>query len=262
LKTGAVLNQFLLAIQFLTRLPVGRWIAFRHEDLPRAAKFFPLVGAIIGTMDALVFLAGRQVFPANIAILAAMLAHVLITGALHEDGFADTADGLAGATRERALEIMRDSRIGTFGVLALWFSLTVKFFALQWLVTFDTPIWRAFVVAPLLARCGGVALLATCKNVRPDSQTSGPFASTVSTRELMFAIVYTMLLVAALLGNVALTIILAAALITECCRAFFQRRLGGITGDCLGATIHLIELTVYVFLAAAAKMIARHTLAV
>src|SRR5207248_582729 len=118
----------------------------------------------------------------------------------------------------------RDSRIGAYGVLALWFSLTLKFFALQWLLVFDAPIWRAFIAAPLLARCGGVVLLATCKNVRPDSQTSGPFAGAVSRAQLLVAIIYTAALAVLLLGkNFALATLIAAALATVCCRAFFQR---------------------------------------
>lgn len=241
---------------------MARWIDFRIGDLPRAATYFPLIGLLIGAANALGFWTATKVFSDSLAILATMLLNVFITGALHEDGFADVADGLGGATRERALEIMRDSRIGTYGALALWFSLALKFFALQQLVVLHVPLWPVLITAPLLSRCSGIALMATCKNVRANSPTSGPFSSGIPARQLVLTLVYTTVFTflfffqkcspAATLA-IAFAIILLATLVIFGCRAFFKKRLGGITGDCIGATIQIVELTVWLSAAAFAK---------
>jgi len=244
------LQQFLLAAQFLTRIPVGRWITFRAENLPQSAKYFPLIGALIGAASALVFAACARTLPGSLAILFSMLATVLLTGALHEDGLADTADGLGGSTRERALEIMRDSRLGTFGAVALWFSLTLKFALLQWLDTRGFPLWRVLAATPLLSRCAAVALLATCENARASSATSGAFTGKVSLETLGISVAYTLLLSALLLRQSAFSCALAVFFSVVLLRRLFLQRLGGITGDCLGAAIQISELAVLFALSA------------
>jgi len=117
----------LVALQFLTRIPVRSFDGFEPQWLDRSAKYFPLIGALVGGIAAVVMLATSLVMPQPLPMLIGLAAGILLTGAFHEDGLADTADGLfGGLTRERRLEIMKDSRIGTYGVLALMIALGLK----------------------------------------------------------------------------------------------------------------------------------------
>ena len=120
------MHTFRAAVMFLTRVPVGRAREFRLEDLARSAIYFPVVGALVGLGGGIALLTSYAV-PSFVAVLICMLVTLCITGGLHEDGLADCADGLVGGKDpERRLEIMKDSRIGTYGAVALWFSLTAK----------------------------------------------------------------------------------------------------------------------------------------
>ena len=115
-----MLRHFLLAIQFLTRLPVPGGLRTIEEQLGKAAGFFPLVGVIVGGSGAIVFVLTKSLAPLSVAVLLALAFVTFLTNAFHEDGLADTFDGLGGGwTKDRALEILHDSRIGTFGSLAL-----------------------------------------------------------------------------------------------------------------------------------------------
>jgi adenosylcobinamide-GDP ribazoletransferase len=250
------LNHFLLAVQFLTRLPVGRWLNFKQEDLPKSTFWFPLAGALAGASGALAFVAGRQLFPATVAVLLSMLAMVLITGGLHEDGLADAADGLGGGvTKERALEIMRDSRIGSYGALALWFALAIKFASLLWLAhQASIPLWRILIIAPAVSRASCIVLFSTCENVRENSRTSKPFAKGIGLNRLIATAAYATAGIWLLCGNnfvLFLCVALAWIIATVLCRSYYRRRIGGITGDCLGATIVVSELAVYLAFVAA-----------
>src|SRR5215216_5190362 len=136
-----ILRRFLLAVQFLTRLPVPRRLITTEDELGRAAAFFPLVGVIVGGGAAAVFVLTTLVAASPVAVVLALAFTTFITSGFHEDGLADTFDGLGGGwTRERALEIMRDSRIGTYGTLALIFLVLGKYIFLTALE--PRQIWR------------------------------------------------------------------------------------------------------------------------
>ena len=121
------LRLFFIALQFLTRVPSPRWVGFEPAWLNQSARHFPAVGLCVGAASALVLVLGHALFGPAVAVGLAMAASVLITGAFHEDGFADTCDALGGAVgRERALEIMKDSRIGAYGAIGLVLMLGLK----------------------------------------------------------------------------------------------------------------------------------------
>jgi adenosylcobinamide-GDP ribazoletransferase len=129
---------FFIALQFLTRVPVPRWVGWQPEWLHHSARHFAAVGLVVGGAGALVLWAAAHLWPALVAVLLCMAATVWITGAFHEDGLADTCDGLGGAvTRERALAIMKDSRLGTYGAVGLLLVLALKAAALHTLATRD-----------------------------------------------------------------------------------------------------------------------------
>ena len=132
------LRLFLIALQFLTRVPVPAWVGWREDWMNQSARHFPLVGAFVGAFGAAVFWGAAHLWSATMAVLMSMVATVWLTGAFHEDGLADTCDGLGGAvSRQRALEIMKDSRLGTYGTVGLLAVLALKAVALTGLAVRD-----------------------------------------------------------------------------------------------------------------------------
>ena len=239
-------SDFLHAVQFLTRLPVDRWVRSNPLAMPRCALWFPVVGVAFGLLAALAYAMSAASFPHGAAVLFAMLVPVLLSGALHEDGLADAADGLCGQVpRERALEIMRDSRIGSYGAIALAFLFAFRFVSISALGS-PGAVFRVLVAAAAVGRASAVFLMSTCFNVRTDSPSSRPFAGGLPQRRLAWCLGGTLLGAAVLLG-LHFTAVIAAVAVTLALRQFFVLRLGGVTGDCLGAAIALSELTVLVF---------------
>ena len=231
---------FLLALGFLTRLP----LAARHTPARMAAAtgYLPAAGVLVGLFAAAVFLTAGRLFPPVVALLLATAATCLLTGALHEDGLADTADGLGGgATREHALEIMRDSRIGAYGGLALGLTLGLRIAALA---AMPAPLAATTLVAAHGAsRASAVLVVATSRYAR--AAGAGSFtAGGLSRRRLALALATAVLclaLVALAAGwPPALGAFTGLALAHLASRGF-DRRLCGYTGDTLGATQQLGE---------------------
>jgi adenosylcobinamide-GDP ribazoletransferase len=246
------LNRFLGAVVFLTRIPVGNLYIFRAEDLPRSVVYFPVIGLLIGLLAGLVLLCADLIFPANIAVLLCMLTSVSVTGALHEDGTADAADGFAGgSTPWRRLEIMRESTLGVYGVVALWFSLTAKFLLLSSLLEKGTvAALSALVIANGLGRAGTVALLFACPYAREGESKASPFSESVTPGEFVLSLLLPIFLTFVLLGHDAFGCLCGATAAVWAASYFSRKMIGGITGDCLGATNQLIELLCYLSLTA------------
>jgi len=237
-----MLRQFLLAVQFLTRLPVPNRLT-TEEELGRAAAFFPLVGIIVGAGTAAVYLLALHVMSVAVAVLLALGFAAFITSGFHEDGLADTFDGLGGGwTRERALEIMRDSRIGTYGALALIFLVLGKYTILT--EVGREVVWRWLIVAHAAARWTVLPLCMWLPYARPEGQGKLVARQITSTAFVIGTV--TFLLTLLLFPWRAALIALAVTLtITFLSGLFYKRRLGGITGDCLGATNQITELLLY-----------------
>jgi adenosylcobinamide-GDP ribazoletransferase len=235
-----------VALQFLTRVPVPRAVGFDPAWLSASARPFPLVGAGVGAAAAAVLWLGAQAWPLPVAVLLSMAATVWLTGGFHEDGLADTCDGLGGSvSRERALEIMKDSRVGSYGVLGLVLVLGLKAAALWGLS--QHALLHAALPAALLAhaasRSAAVLLLRALPYAGdPEHAKAKPLAQRVSTATAAVALGWPLWLVACLLwwlgaaSAPALGAALAGcALSTLVCARWFRRRLGGTTGDTLGA---------------------------
>jgi adenosylcobinamide-GDP ribazoletransferase len=252
-------NNFVGALMFLTRIPVARYYVFRVEDLPRSATYFPIVGLMIGLLAGLVLFCAELFVPSVLAVLLCMSVAVLVTGALHEDGLADAADGLLGGQEPiQRLEIMKDSRIGSYGAIVLWFSLTAKLLLLDALLGKGVYLAVcALVVAHGLGRAGTVVLLFACKYVRTDESKGSPFGNSVSPKDLVMALLMPVVLSVLLLGKSAVLPLILAAIATWATGAYFRKRIGGITGDCLGAANQLIELVCYFSLVAGFSPISR-----
>lgn len=236
------------AVLFLTRVPVPWTVPGVEDRLARSTPWFPVVGAAVGAVGALAWWAGAGLWGPVIGALLAVAATVVLTGAFHEDGLADTFDGLGGTPdRARALEIMKDSRLGTYGAVALGLALAGRVAALAAL---GPAAPAALVGAHALARFSSLPLIHQLPYARADGGTGKPFAGGVSDRGLVAAALFTGLLTLSLWGVAAPGAWLAAAAIVLLLAAWFRRRLGGITGDTLGAANQGVELAVYLALLA------------
>ena len=248
------LRLFFTALQFFTRLPVPAWVGFRPAWLRHCTRYFPLVGWVVGGVTALVFGLAHALWPQPVAVGVSMAVGLMLTGALHEDGFADICDGLGGAVpKDRALAIMRDSRLGSYGVIGLGLMLALKFSALNAL----PPAWTAaaLLLAHPASRLGATLLIWRMRYAR-DEGKARPFGRRMRAGELRTAAVCGLLpaLVLAVLGVLPLSVIgvaLALGLLGVAWMAWvLQRRLGGYTGDGLGAAQQLAELGCYLGLLA------------
>jgi adenosylcobinamide-GDP ribazoletransferase len=228
------------AVAFLTRLPVP---PPAEPALDRAAVFFPIVGLLVGGIAAGLRALGDVALPPIPATLLAVTAALLVTGALHEDGLADVADGLgAHVSRERRLEILRDPRVGTFGALALIVAVGLVVTTVGALDTEDAA--RALIAAHVLSRW---AMLPVSRFVGPARAGGAGALLRVDTPTLLAA---TVLAAAIAVAVGAAAAILAAAAASAVAAVVLQRGLGGVTGDGYGATAKLAEVTVCTLLAA------------
>jgi adenosylcobinamide-GDP ribazoletransferase len=236
------------AVVFLTRIPVG---AVGDVGLARAGAWFPLVGALVGGIGLAVWWAADALAGPLAAAVAAVLATVIVTGALHEDGLADTADGLwGGVTRERRLEIMRDSRLGTYGALALAGDLLLRV-ALLAPAGSIADAARMLLAGHVLGRAAPLVLSAWLPPARADGQ--GQRLGRLSGLDVAVAAV-TVLVVAVAAGGWWASVLLAAAALPMLgLRRAARRRIGGVTGDVLGASVALTNLAVAIAVAALAK---------
>ena len=252
---SAIRNEFktfALAVHFLTRIPTPFDIDYSPERLRDANRYYPLVGAIIGTVAAIAFFLANLALPILIAVLIATAATALLTGAFHEDGLADTFDGISGAyDRTKSLEIMHDSRIGTFGALALILVISLKVASLTAIADTATII-TALIAAHIISRTSTVIVKATSTYAR-ENGIAGPQDLPLRPINAIIAIITALLTLAAIaliLNPTAALLTIAGATIGHILiRIYFQPRLKGHTGDTLGATQQITELSIYVALA-------------
>ena len=238
---GAELQRLICAVQFLTRLPTPPLAQFPDDAVSRAARYFPLVGQLVGAICALALLAAAQAWSGVLPALLAVALGVLVTGAFHEDGLADTADGLGGGgDPARRLEIMKDSRIGTYGALALGLVLAIKVAALAQLA--PAPAALALVAAHGAARAAAVVVMRLLAYVG-DIGAAKWKPTPVGVRPLELALALgTAAWPLVLLGApAAATGLLAAAALALALALTARRLLGGYTGDVLGAVEQVFE---------------------
>ena len=237
---------FFLALTFLTRIPGPSWIGYSEAALNRAPRYFPLIGAIVGGIGAVVFWLTDFVWPVAIAVLLSMLASIVVTGAFHEDGLADSCDAFGGGWgKAQVLEIMKDSRLGTFGVCGLILILGLKYVTLIGMPASLIPM--ILIAGHSLSRFAAVTFLATDSYVRSDAPgKSGAVAQKIPARSLMAAVLFGLLPLGLLPPQLWLVII-PVALVRWGLGRYFRQRIGGYTGDCLGATQQITEVIFYLF---------------
>jgi adenosylcobinamide-GDP ribazoletransferase len=245
-SVGMSLRGARAAVTFLTRIPVGGF-PYEQDEWRWAAVWFPVVGAAVGASAAIIWLLAQP-----LGLLTAAVASVgwtmALTGALHEDGLADTADALGGASnRSHLFEILKDSRIGTFGAASLIMSVLLRVTLLASLANL-APV--ALVTAHCLARTPPVLLLVTLDYVTPEPTAKGRSFSRLTRLQAILAATSAIAIAVGLIAATALPIRVVASgfgavgLATVCCAAVFRRRAGGVTGDFLGAAEQVAECAV------------------
>ncbi len=240
-KLCTELKYFAAALQVLTRLPVPPLHGFAEEWLERGVKYFPLAGALVGAVCAGILLAASGLWSGPLPALLAVAAGIAITGALHEDGFADFFDSLGGATRDARLAIMKDSRIGTYGVLALGAGIGIKVFALAALPAAAGA--GALVAAHAGGRFAATAVISTLRYAGGISAAKiKPLGHGITRTDLAVAALFGVLPVLLLPGPYRLAALLAGVLAAALCALFARRMLGGYTGDVLGAVEQSYEI--------------------
>ena len=271
------LELFFTALGFFTRLPVPAWVPWSPQRLTDAGRYLPLVGWVVGAIAALSVLGFALILPPSLAVLLSMALTVRITGAFHEDGFADSCDGLGGGwDKEQVLAIMKDSRIGSYGTIGMVLMLLAKAAALMELaapsavaplagLAASVPpadplppgvgVALALLVAHPLSRLAATVVMHRLPYVRADdSAKSAAVARPLAPAELALAATCGLLPLLLLPPAGAFCALLAAMVATTWTARLFLRRLGGYTGDLLGATQQASELSIYLGLLVVAPL--------
>ncbi len=244
----AVLTQearlLLAAVRYFTRVPVPTWVGHSADQTRLSARYFPLVGILVGGGSAGVWWLCQTFLPAPVSLLLAMIAGVAATGAFHEDGLADFCDGFGGgADRAAVLRIMKDSRVGSYGVLGLGAVLALKFAALSYLPFKLLPL--VLIAGHSLSRFTAVTFLYTHPYAREEADAkAAAFAPGIGAAQLAVAGAFG-LAPLLLLPPVLLPGLVPVAALRVWLAALLRRRIGGYTGDCLGAAQQLSEALFY-----------------
>ena len=238
---------------FHTRLPCPGWVGYSEANLRRATIYFPVIGWLVGGWTALVYAVCSLVLSVEVSIVLSVIAGVWLTGAFHEDGWADVCDGFGGGwTKPRILEIMKDSRVGAYGVIGLVLLLMLKFFSLRALA--DWHLVAVLVVAHSLSRTTALTLIYSHAYAGNQESKAKPVAEGLRLGELCLALLLGLVPLVGLIiwqNQVEYLLVLVVLLALKLYLGwYFTKWIGGYTGDCLGATQQLAEVIIYLFFSA------------
>jgi adenosylcobinamide-GDP ribazoletransferase len=249
------LSIFLNAILYFTRIPVPVKVEYSEEILNRSMRYFPFVGWVIGAVGAGVYWGLSFVVPEVLALLLSMLATIFVSGAFHEDGFADFCDGFGGGyTKEKILNIMKDSRVGTYGAIGLMGILATKFTSLFSLHGLSIPL--VLLAGHSLSRLMPVLLIYTSVYARKDdSSKSRAIAHKGRYYDFLMALFFGLALQVLMPWLFVACIIPVLLVVTVVFRVYTNKKLGGYTGDCLGALQQIAEVVFYIGLVIFQKLV-------
>jgi adenosylcobinamide-GDP ribazoletransferase len=246
------LNTLLMSFIFYTRIPLKLAGAYKEQFLRDSVRYFPLIGLFVNGSVFLIYLLAHALFTNAIALLIAMIAGVLFTGAFHEDGFADCCDAFGGGvTRDAVLTIMKDSRIGTYGTLGLCLSTALKFGLLFELASQLSLYQFCFVLllGGSLSRFMAITIIYFLSYVQISNEAKAkPVVQEVMLTNLFFAGVWA-LIPFIFLDKKTIFFLLPLFVTTVLAGRYFKERIGGYTGDCLGASQQSNELFIYLLFA-------------
>ena len=248
------LELFFTALMFYTRIPTPKWVPYSKQHLQDASQYLPLVGWVIGGIGAGIFMLANQLFPISVAVILSTIATILATGAFHEDGFADVCDGFGGGwEKDRVLEIMKDSSVGAFGAIGIFLLLALKLTTLATIPVELLP-FIIFVAHPL-SRFAAVSLMFTHDYARKTKDSkSEKLARQMGWQGLTVSTLFG-LLPLILLPLKFLWLILPVFILRLLMSAYFQKRIGGYTGDCAGAVQQVTEVGAYLGVLAVSSLV-------
>lgn len=251
------LRIFFTAVQFFTRLPIPSWVGYEPDWVRASARYFPLIGIVVGGVTATIFVGAARGLPLPLAVLLSTIGGILLTGALHEDGFADVCDGFGGGnTPIKIIEIMRDPRIGAFGAIGIGLLLALKIIALA---SMSVPIAAlALLLAHPLSRLAATILIWRMKYAAPEGKASLAAQSMTLTGFIIACVPVLILLMLvfffhAIAMRTVVIAVVAMLISTTWLARKFQQSLGGYTGDCLGAVQQVSEAVFYLALLALSR---------
>jgi adenosylcobinamide-GDP ribazoletransferase len=247
------LQLFFTALMFYTRIPCPAWVSHDPVDLNLATRYFPLVGWIVGIFTWLILIVCQCLFPTHVSVVLSIAGGILMTGAFHEDGLADVCDGFGGGwTKEKILLIMKDSRVGTYGVVGLILVLLIKCYAITELSSYSIYlIGLMLVTANTLSRMTAVYIIFTAPYAREHEDSKAkPIAKQMQVEDFLIAACWAILPLGLLVYyQVAFFFIIIPVLpVTIYLRRYYTKWIGGYTGDCLGATQQITEIVIYLSL--------------
>ncbi|CAL2063008.1 adenosylcobinamide-GDP ribazoletransferase [Tenacibaculum sp. 190524A05c] len=242
-------HYFLTAVLFFTRIPCPKWVDHSPEVLNKSSRYFSLVGIVVGSISALIYYLASFVFSTDIALVISMVSSVWTTGAFHEDGFADVSDGFGGGwTKEKILTIMKDSRLGTFGVIGLISILAIKFLSLKEL-SLQNSIPFILISGHAISRFIATVLLYTHEYVRDiDSSKVKPTTKQMSTKSLVISGIFGVFPLFLFQDKLVFLSIIPLFICYAYMGRFFKKWIGGQTGDCAGALQQVAEVVFYLSL--------------
>lgn len=237
---------FILALMFFTRIPCPSFDDFEEADLNEASRYFSVVGLIVGFLSFVAFYAASQYFSTMTSVIFSLAFSVFITGAFHEDGFADTVDGFGGGwTKEKILEIMKDSRVGAFGVVGLILLFALKISLLIETVGRLETVYALcfFLTANSLSRAASASLIFTSSYVQEDKVSKAkPLATAIGKGSFIFLIICGLLPLLIMKNPLFFIAVIPVFLTSFLAGKYFEKWIGGYTGDCLGATQQICEI--------------------
>jgi adenosylcobinamide-GDP ribazoletransferase len=239
------MKSFLLMLQFFTRIPINKELDIKENDFARGIIFFPVVGLIIGGFNVLVYLLFKSFSPSILPLIMVTLANVLITGALHIDGLADTCDGIFSARKkEKMLEIMKDSRIGTNGTLAIFFDLGLRIALLSYIN--PKHIISVILLTSIISRMMLGVLSYISGKGKNKTGLGSLFIGKVILKDTIITIIVGVLLSCVFLGYGALVIIVINFAFMYLYRNYIFSKISVMTGDTLGAANELSEILILI----------------
>lgn len=249
-----MLNNFLLMIQFLTRIRVNRNLECKEENFRWGSIFMPVIGLVIGGIQWILYKAMISILPVNASVVFVILAGIMLTGAMHMDGLGDTCDGFFSFKgSDKIIEIMKDSRIGTYSCIAIVIDLLLRYTLLCYVLQGFSP---ALVVSPVISRLSTLFLVAFGKTAK-STGTGNLFIDSVCPRQFFIGILIVLAVVLLIVGMnplYAIILILAAILMSELLNLYAVKKIGGLTGDLLGANNEIIEILMMILMCIFIKM--------
>lgn len=240
---------FLTAIMFFTRIPIPFKVPYSSEIMNKAQKYFPLIGYLVGAVAVFIYWSTSYLFSEEIAIVLSMISTVLLTGAFHEDGFTDVCDSFGGGYgKEKIMTIMKDSRIGAYGVIGVVLLLLLKFLTLVNIAHISTPLILAVLInGHVTSRFHAATAIYTHSYVRDtDDSKSKPMAKDkLAYSSLLFSLVLTFIPYLLLDSWFFIGAFFISYIGKLYLMSYFKKHIGGYTGDCLGTIQQVCEVLFY-----------------